>query len=858
MKKSLFFIFLTLLCVSMFYQPNVFAQDSPQWHLPEGVKTRFGKGIIYGIKYLPDGARFEVWSSSGTWFYDAVTYEELIHLSVEDTYPASKEWLSPNGQVRVVHRAGYGSTAFYDVNTGTLLNQITHKFTPANTYSSGRCTSVSSRSIYSYGTAFSLDGQLFAVGGSESTAFYDVNTSKFLHSLPIPGPIREFSPDGQILLSQSLSDSGYIHFWNVDTGTLLYTLRGYSGQAKKFSPGGHLVLFDTSSIRFYDVDTGTLLYTLRGTEDIAFSPDGQTFASTAGSAIYIWDTNTGRRLRTLIGSDQRTEDGRRYVFPVRHVTFSPDGKTLAIVGYDGPIRFFDVETFRRLHTITGYEGDGTNSVAFSPDGQTLARAVGVNLTLWDTNTGEHIRRLLGHTNTISSVAFSPDGQTLASGDYANTSTVRLWNIDTGKNFRVLKVNTKWVIGIAFSPDGQMLASASGIDGDGYIIELWDIDTGRLLRTLTEHTNPISSVAFSPDGKTLASGSWDSSVRLWDVDTGMLLHTLYIENSWEAVESVAFSPDGQTLASGDDDGIHLWDVDTGTLRRTMPIGSTKSVAFSPDGQTLASGVRNRRGTFLDIGIRLWDVDTGRLLSKFEGSPDNIAFSPDGQTLTDGTFLWDIASIPPVPEYYPEDVNQDGVVNIWDLVQVSRDFGESCFNNGIGTENDVNGDGIVNILDLILVAEALGNTASAPDILSLKLDTMPTRAEVEAWLHEARQINFTDPAFQRGILVLEQLLGALTPKETVLLPNYPNPFNPETWIPYDLAKDAEVTLHIYAVNGTLVRTLALGQQQAGLYQSRSRAAYWDGKNEVGEPVASGIYFYTLTAEKYTATRKMLIKK
>ena len=96
------------------------------------------------------------------------------------------------------------------------------------------------------------------------------------------------------------------------------------------------------------------------------------------------------------------------------------------------------------------------------------------------------------------------------------------------------------------------------------------------------------------------------------------------------------------------------------------------------------------------------------------------------------------------------------------------------------------------------------------------------------------------------------------ETALLANYPNPFNPETWIPYQLSKDAEVSLTIYAVNGQIVRRLALGHQAAGMYQDRSRAAYWDGKNAFGEPVASGVYFYTLTAGDFTATRKMLIRK
>ena len=93
---------------------------------------------------------------------------------------------------------------------------------------------------------------------------------------------------------------------------------------------------------------------------------------------------------------------------------------------------------------------------------------------------------------------------------------------------------------------------------------------------------------------------------------------------------------------------------------------------------------------------------------------------------------------------------------------------------------------------------------------------------------------------------------------MLANYPNPFNPETWIPYQLAQSAEVTLTIYDMNGQLVRRLAVGHQAAGMYRSRSRAAYWDGRNQLGESVASGLYFYTLTADKFTATRRMLILK
>ena len=98
----------------------------------------------------------------------------------------------------------------------------------------------------------------------------------------------------------------------------------------------------------------------------------------------------------------------------------------------------------------------------------------------------------------------------------------------------------------------------------------------------------------------------------------------------------------------------------------------------------------------------------------------------------------------------------------------------------------------------------------------------------------------------------------PEKTALLPNYPNPFNPETWIPYQLATPADITVAIHAADGRLIRTVVVGYQPAGVYQSKARAAYWDGRNAVGEPVASGLYFYTLTAGDFTETQKMLIRK
>ena len=213
----------------------------------------------------------------------------------------------------------------------------------------------------------------------------------------------------------------------------------------------------------------------------------------------------------------------------------------------------------------------------------------------------------------------------------------------------------------------------------------------------------------------------------------------------------------------------------------------------------------------------------------------------------------------PGYHPSallgDLNHDGVVDILDLVLVASQFGTT----GI-TAADLNGDNTVNIQDLVLVANASSNVAAAPSA------NQSTAALVNTWLQLAQQ-NASDAvgtslpkgfSYARGIQMLEQLARALTPETTALLANYPNPFNPETWIPYQLSKASEVTVTIYASDGSVVRTLALGHQDAGMYKNRTQAAYWDGTNEMGESVASGVYFYTLTAGDFAATRKMLILK
>ena len=484
------------------------------------------------------------------------------------------------------------------------------------------------------------------------------------------------------------------------------------------------------------------------------------------------------------------------------------------------------------------------------------------------------------------MSFSPDGRTIASGSF--DETIRLWDAVTGRHKRTLTGHTNWVNSVAFSPDGNTLASGS----DDATIRLWDAETGAHMRTLTGHTGSVYSVSFSPDGNTLASGN--ATTRLWDTETGAHIRTL------TGHSSVVFSPDGRILASGSGGTVLLWELTPATTTNATVSVSPASVPSPSSGMQLTLSINIADGEnvagyqatveFDSTALRYVESTNGDFLpaGAFFVTPvvsgNRVALaatSLSGESRGDGTLAtvtFEVVAVkassvsladvvlsdsagaglrPQVengevvkPPQVKGDVNGDGVVNIQDLVLVAGALGQTGQNDA-----DVNGDGVVNIQDLVLVAGALGQTAAAPSSHPQLLAPL-TAADVEGWLTEAQALNLTDAQSKRGILFLERLLIALTPKETVLLPNYPNPFNPETWIPYHLAHAADVTLTIYDIKGAMVRQLDLGHQPAGYYTAQSKAAYWDGRNANGESVASGVYFYQLSAEDYSQVRRMVI--
>ena len=466
------------------------------------------------------------------------------------------------------------------------------------------------------------------------------------------------SPDGQRLAAAS--NDATVEVWEAASGRKLVSLKGHTKDVTcvAFSPDGERLVSGSvdQTVKLWDIGSGRELRTISGHNDriaaVAFSPDGKQLASSGGSAIKLWNSDTGQELLTFKRS--------RGLF-LGGLAYSPDGKSLAFGVANDTIEIRDPANGQRLVALNGHAG-GIMALAFTPDGKRIALASSDDsIKLWRADTGEELHTFRGHTSMVRSVAFSPDGKRLASASW--DQTVKLWDVaydqepltlvDPTRTNEGVSWSTGDVRGISFSPDGQRLAC-------GYkngSVRLWDTATGRELLTLRGHTRDVWGVAFSPDGQRLASASMDQTVMLWNAATGQELFTF--KGLADGATGVAFSPDGQRLAATSlYQTVKVWDVPSATElfsladhTRATWLGTwspdqTRGLAFSPDGKRLASASRR------SASVRLWDTSSGRELLTIEGPRfiffvTSVAFSPDGQRLAaaydDSTArIWDAAS------------------------------------------------------------------------------------------------------------------------------------------------------------------------------------------------------------------------
>ena len=807
------------------------------WDVATGANTAILEGHwfpVTSLAFSPDGTL-----ASGSWYDGTVKLWDLVSGSSTPlpghTDEIASVAFSPDGSTLASATWPDGTVKLWDLATGTHTTILKGHWFPLSS------------------VEYSLDGTIAVA----------------------------FSPDGTMLASGARDNT--VKLWEVATGRNTATFYGHTGRVYSvaFSPDGTMLASGSwdNTLKLWDLTTGTEAATLNGHTDdvypVAFSPDGTMLASGAlDNSVKLWDVATGTNTATLSGHSSW----------VWSIAFSPDGTMLASGSPDKTVKLWDVATETNSATLN-HTGQ-VFSLAFSPDGTTLAfTSNDRTIRLWDVAAREEIATLEGHKAATFSVAFSPDGTTLASG--SDDGTVLLWDLQL------------------VQPQPESLSKLSGDDQQGlagaalpqpFVVLVLDQygdpfpgatvefsvstgagtlsksksttdDKGHASSTLTLGRNPGTNtvdvtvagaepVIFTSTGEAIPRTLSKLSGDKQEGHAGAALPEPFVVEVRDQIGNplagaqvtFAVTAGGGTLSTTTDttdaNGRAAVTLTLGSLPGantvSVRVAKLKPVAFIATGQavpqTLAKlsgdGQQAAPGASLSEPFVVSVADqTGAALA---GVPVTFAVTAGGGTLSETTATTDAdghaASTLTLGELGTNTIE----VTVTGLDPV-------IFTASAEATPDFDGDGETGFSDFFLFADAFGSSDPRFD-----LDGSGSVDFADFFLLAD---HFGDPARGKLLALAREMIGL--PDGPKLQQNAPNPFNSETVLSWFLLRPGSAKVEVFALTGQRVAVLRQGPQKAGFHQ-----AHWDGRDDRGRPLASGVYLYRLATTGSVQTRKLTL--